>query len=80
MRCDFVGFTLSDVTWVRVCVLASQRFTIPNCSGTYIELVPGGRGVAVTPANAEHYVDLALAARLHEFDAQVRVLAAFACC
>jgi hypothetical protein len=47
-------------------------FSVKMCCGREEELVPGGSTVAVGPLTARQYYDLALRARLTEFDSHVR--------
>jgi hypothetical protein len=50
------------------------RFTVITSTGAEVELVPGGRDIAVTMANRHRYADAAEALRLHEYDVQLAAL------
>lgn len=51
-------------------------FVIPGADGADVELVPGGRAMAVSPENAAQFVALATQFKAHEFDRQLDAMRA----
>lgn len=52
----------------------TMSFSVPNCFGEQVELVPRGSSLRVTIANRDEFVELALSLRLGEFNQQVAAL------